>query len=144
MKLATIGLQFTLNQDMDESVTPGKTYAYRVRAVGARGAGAWSAEATLEAPAAPSPTLAAPTITMVMQMGGGLHIQWTAVGEGVTGFDLQRKVGDGDFTDRTSVGASVRSFMDMQPVPGSVNTYRVRAQSAAGPSEWSDPEGATP
>ncbi len=90
-------------------------------------------------------TVAAPTITMIMPMGGGLHVNWTNAEPACDTIELERKT------------ETVPYKMVGSPLPGEADnkhdgtatepvtyTYRVRCKKGGAYSAYSNEKSATP
>ncbi|WP_338130582.1 fibronectin type III domain-containing protein [Cohnella ginsengisoli] len=108
----------------------GSTHAYRVRAVNAAGAGAWSAVATAKTGQNQPQPPAVPTgLTSTAASSTSISLGWTAV-TGATGYQIEI---DGSSTYVSSTGVS---YTHSGLTAGSTHKYRVRAVNAAGTSGW--------
>jgi hypothetical protein len=97
--------------------------------------GAWSAEAQVELPLlAPG----APSNASAMKMGGGVHFLWRDNTSDETRFEIERHVADGAFTNVHNTAANATYWMDMDVKTGETYTYRVRAATPAGLTDWSN------
>jgi len=106
---------------------------YRVRASSAYAVSAYSTEANLIAPAAP--TALATTAVAKTQIDLG----WTDNSAVETGFSIERKVvGSGAFTQIGTVAANVVVYSDVTVSAGVSYIYRVRAYTAQGNSSYSN------
>lgn len=86
----------------------------------------------------PSPP-AAPTNPIATAVSSTqINLTWDHNSTGETGFEIER-----DGAILASVGENVTSHSDTGLPPGTRHAYRVRATSAAGPSEWSNVAEAT-
>ncbi|MBX7120140.1 MAG: pre-peptidase C-terminal domain-containing protein [Gemmatimonadaceae bacterium] len=116
----------------DAGLTPGLTYAYRLRAVNGAGASAYTAVAvtTLATPAAPASLTAQATSTT------RIALAWADASDNETVFTIQRCTGVacGGFTDLVSVGAGVASHIDSTVAAGQSYSYRVVAANLIGTS----------
>lgn len=133
----TIVMTLAANVDNyhDGSITPGVTYTYRVRALSAVGPGAWSAEATIELPLlAPG----APSNASAMKMGGGVHFMWRDGTSDETRFEIERHAAAGAFSNVHNTAANATYWMDMAVTAGETYSYRVRAATPAGLTDWSN------
>lgn len=131
-------------EHMDETAPTGTALTYRVRALGAAGPGAWSAEASITLPATPPVGLDAPMQLAIMKMGGSLHVSWMNMAQNPTGFELQRKADGGEFATVKTTSATTTSYADTGVHAGTTYTYRVRALRSADMSAWSAEVSATP
>ena len=118
-----------------EGLVAGSTHTYRVRALNAAGASAWSApvSATTAQPAEQPP--AAPTgVAATPANGTTINVVWNAVA-GAAGYEVE--------ADGAVVPATGTSYAHGGLSAGSTHTYRVRAVNAAGAGAWSAPVVAT-
>ncbi|MDE0191733.1 MAG: fibronectin type III domain-containing protein [Gammaproteobacteria bacterium] len=78
----------------------------------------------------------------------GIMVTWDAplhAGDEITRYELQRRVGDGAFTDVDPAHAGAEtSYADAAPEEGTAHTYRVRAVTPAGATQWSPPASTAP
>lgn len=152
--LATVGAASAVRAYRDEGLTTGKAYRYRVRAVNAAGAGAWS-EAASAAPSEPPGRVA--DLAVAEASAASLTLRWSAPPDGgspILRYDVQRLFGvevvhvvggwgllrsgaDGD--GGWPEGETAHAFEVERPFAGVGRSYRVRAWNAAGPGEWSAP-----
>ncbi len=139
-------------------LTNGVNYAVQVRAVNAQGTGGWSASST----ATPTATLTvpdAPTAPALEAGTGQIIAKWTAPtdngGSPITGYELQYRTDDGDWTImRSGIACRARSEGQTEVCHFSFSSYspytihsitadgtnyqlRVRAINAQGAGEWS-------
>jgi hypothetical protein len=124
----------------DTGLTPTSTYTYRVRAVNAGGASAWSASAsatTLLAPPAAPNGLAATVVSATE-----ISLAWVDNASDETALEVERDTGSG-FAPLTTTAANVTAFSDTGLTATTTYTYRVRAVNAGGPSTWSASASAT-
>jgi len=121
---------------VDTTVTLGTTYTYRVSAVNALGASAYSnlASVTVDVPLAPSNLLA----TAVRQGNNErVTLTWTDNANNESGFEIQRATNSAFTTGlvTSSVGANTTTFNT-----GNISRlsyyFRVRAVNILGPSAW--------
>lgn len=122
----------------DQTVEPGMTYTYRVRALSTGAPGAWSSEATESVPVPETNPPGAPSELVAAKMHGGLHVMWTDNSTDETGFELERKAGTGEFAKVATLPANADNKMDSTVTAGTTYTYRVRAIGPGGPSDWSN------
>ena len=123
------------------SLTNGKAYTFKVRAVNARGDGAESDESD---EVTPSDTPAKPTGLTVTGGDTTVKLTWTSGGNGgsaITGWKYTKKV-DGDWDDNwTEVpnsGADTTSYTVPSLTNGKAYTFKVRAVNANGDGAESD------
>ncbi len=121
----------------DTSVLASNTYTYRVAAINAAGASAFTnlASATVPAPpAAPSPVLAT---AVRVNKSARVTLRWTNVAN-ETGYVIQRST-SADFTANlvtTNVGADVTTYTTGNLSRFTAFYFRVRAVNGAGVSLW--------
>ncbi|MDS0526066.1 dockerin type I domain-containing protein [Clostridium sp. SHJSY1] len=107
-------------------LTPGTTYTYRVRVNTSVGVGDWSnpvSKADLN-------VVVSTGVTAVVT-GTSVNLSWGVI-PGATGYDVEV---DGVVVSVGNVGTYVAT--DLQP--GITHTYRIRATTADGIGDWSDP-----
>lgn len=126
----------------DEPLTPNESYSYRVRAVNAAGASAYSTTqtATTSIPADPS-ALVATTIS-----ANRIDLSWNDNSGNELSFVVQRCADPSclsGFDVSVSVGADVTSYSDETVGIGNLYYYRVAAQNAAGVSGPATASGST-
>lgn len=80
---------------------------------------------------------AAPAELMGMVMEGGIHLTWADRSEDETEFVIERRDGDGDFTEVTRVPFDTTAHHDA-PVATGPHSYRVAAVNEAGSSPYSE------
>lgn len=118
----------------DRGLSPNTTYTYRVRAVSGLGSSGWSNDAggttPVVLPGAPS-GLSATVLTTSL-----LRLTWTGAGAR-SGFEIWRRTGTGAWS-RLAAGWSVALYYDRTVVPNTTYTYRVRAVTGSGASDWSN------
>jgi hypothetical protein len=90
-------------------------------------------------PSAPSNLTAGP-------MGGGVHLTWTDTSSDEDGFDIERKVAEGNagFAALDSVPFDSTVYHDAAVSPGTTYAYRVRAKRATTFSAYSNEASADP
>ena len=131
----------------DNGVSELTSYTYRVRAVNAGGASAYSNEASATTPL--QPMLAPSNLTAGAVASTEIRLAWTDNSANETGFKIERKVSGGVYAQlaispaHTGTGAGI-SYTDtsaLQPNTGYV--YRVRAAGSNGDSAYSNEAGVT-
>jgi serine protease AprX len=144
--VATVGAD--VESWSDDTLSPGTTARYRVRADGPDGTtSVWSAadsatteSATLQPPGAPG-NLSATAVS-----GSRVDLSWSGAGGTVDGYRVFRCTGNrcSSFSQRASLGASARSWSDTSVVPREKYTYYVEAWNGAGRARSSDVTVRTP
>ncbi|MFT3913075.1 MAG: fibronectin type III domain-containing protein [Anaeromyxobacteraceae bacterium] len=122
----------------DGGLVTGTAYRYRVRAVGAGGPSAWSAEASAtppaSAPAAPAPPAA---VSVSPLSASGLRVAWADQSTDETGFEIERAIAaQGPFGLVGTAAANASAWDDGGLAAGQTYHYRVRAVNAAGVSGY--------
>jgi uncharacterized protein len=119
----------------DSGLSANTTYTYRVMAKNAAGNSAYSNELPVTTTGIPAkPTELRTTSVSNTQ----IVIAWKDNSNNETGFRIERKVGNGNFSTLTTTGANVTSFTNSGLTNNTVYTYRVRAVNAAGESDPSN------
>ncbi len=78
---------------------------------------------------------AAPTnLTGTATSGTQINLSWTDNATNETGYKIQRKTGNGSFTDAGSTGTDISTFSDLGLTNNTTYTYRVYAFNSAGNS----------
>lgn len=124
---------------LDNSVVPGTTYTYRIRAANEDGTSAWSNESTVTTPFPPPVgpdqlTATAPTFSRV-------ELAWRDQSADEEGFRIERKTGTGQFAQIATVPANVATYVDANVDSNTQYTYRVRAFNQNGNSTYSNDAG---
>lgn len=138
--LATVGAASGLGSTLRYTDTAGLqaslTYVYRIRSVGAAGFSGYSAEA-LVTTTAPPPV--APTSLIVSLTGPtATQLTWNDASNNETGFSIERKPLNGNFTYIGSTAADTAAFPDAGLAPDTVFVYRIRALGNGGNSPYSN------
>ena len=137
--IATVDANVTRHSDTD--LQPSTTYTYRVRATNAAGNSAGSnvvSRATFaDAPVSMVPTPPTDLKATVISTSE-IDLSWRDTADNETGFQIERRIGSGEFTGIATVGANVTNRRDTNLQPDTSYTYRVRATNATGNSDWSD------
>ena len=75
--------------------------------------------------------------------GGTALLTWVDNSTNENLFRIERKIGDGPFESLTTVVTNTTQHEDDTLVPSTLYTYRVRAENAVGPSEWTNEDSVT-
>jgi len=139
----TVGADITTFTDT--TVSPGTTYAYRVRANNGSGRDSEYSNTAQGTPRASSASLPAAPASLKASAGstGQLKLTWKDLSRDETGFKVERRSGSGSFTVVVTLKANVRSFTDSKLAAKQAFTYRVFAYNAAGESAPSNEASAT-
>ena len=119
----------TLATYTDQTVQPGVTYSYRVRAFLTAGAySPYSNEASGAQPAS-----VAPTGLAVSASGLALKLAWVNSATGISGNRIERRAGaTGTYAEIASVLGTLATYTDQTVQPGVTYFYRVRSYLTAG------------
>lgn len=126
---------------VNTGLTAGTTYRYYVRAVNAAGRSNTSNLVTVNftgvatAPAAPT------ALVVTVQAGPAVLLTWTDNATNETGFQVERSVNGGAFTQIAAPGPSTTasaSYTDTGVAAGNTYGYRVRAVNGTGMSAYSN------
>ncbi|MGH7672147.1 MAG: fibronectin type III domain-containing protein [Gemmatimonadales bacterium] len=136
-EIATVGANVTSYQNTGR--TASTSYTYRVRAYNTAGVSAYSSSATaVTPPLAPTGLTATPVSTT------RVDLSWTDNASDEGGFRIERAPGGtSSFTEIATVGANVTTYPSTGLNSGTAYSYRVRAYSAAGNSDFSSTATAT-
>jgi hypothetical protein len=89
--------------------------------------------------AGPAARLAAPTGLIARNGARSLvYLEWSNHSSRETGFELQRRQGDGAWQLPATMPATQTRYFDFALVPGTSYLHRVRAVGKGGPSAWSN------
>jgi len=123
----------------DGGLATGTAYRYRVRAVGAGGASAWTSEVTATPPASGPSAPVPPGGVQAWAVGAtAIHVDWIDQSDDETGFEVERAVSaSGPFGLVGTAAANAQGWDDAGLEAGKAYHYRVRAVNAAGPSSFS-------
>ena len=118
-------------------------YYWRVNAVSDYGASAWSISRYFTTGLGPPPAdpsdLTATAVSSVQ-----INLAWADNSDNETGFKIERKAGaSGTYAQIGTVGANVTAYSSTGLTTNTTYYYQVRAYSAAGNSNYSDPVNAT-
>ncbi len=119
----------------DVNVIGGTDYTYRVRATNTIGPSGYSNEAAVTTPPSAVAGLSASALSNTR-----VRLTWQDNTDDETGFGLERGFGCPGFSFSllTTAPANTTSFVDNTALPETTYSYRLRALSAAGASEFTD------
>jgi hypothetical protein len=122
----------------DETVTPGQTYTYRVRATGFMGTSGYTNPVTITIIQIFPP--AAPTNLSVSPSGTNIVLTWQDNATNESAYYIERCQGSGcaNFQGYSAAGANATSFTDYNATSGVSYSYRVRAWNSGGYSDYSN------
>jgi len=132
---APAGLNLGTVNYTDMTAEMGTTYTYRVAAIDAISASAYSNTVDVIVPLLP----AAPSnLTGVAQFGPQALLNWTDNATDETGFIIERSDNGGAFTQIATPAANATTYTDTTVVLGNTYTYRVAASNVLGASAFSN------
>ena len=127
---------------VDGDGTTNFTWEYRVQAVNGHGGGMWTTPSRIEVPPRDPD---APELTATALGSDSIRLTWTVPtsnGTTITAYQVERKTGEGSFTEISGVGdldATATLFVDSNVlVPATKYYYRVRAMPQSGLTGWSE------
>jgi hypothetical protein len=92
-----------------------------------------------EEPSLGGPPPAAPSgLSVRLISPSQVDLTWVDGSGDETGFEIQRRTGNGDWVRIALVAGGITRFSDFGVVPNTTYTYRVRALNDSGASEWSN------
>src|SRR5205085_420769 len=128
-----------VNSYVDDGLTAGKTYVYRVRAFNAAGNSAFSITAVVVVPGDGVPDAPSELVAELVQ-GTFVRLRWVDVA-GEKGYKVERRLdgsGSGEWVQVGTTGENVITFADERVDAGRRYVYRVRAYNDAGNSSYSN------
>ena len=124
---------------VDATVSNGTTYFYVVTASNAGGESTASNQASATPTAPPPAPPAAPSgLTATAVSKSQINLAWTDNSGNETGFKIERRMGNGAWSQITVTGANVGSFFSTGLQAGKTYSFRVRATNAGGDSAYSN------
>ncbi len=127
----------------DTASIPSTQYTYRVRAVNAGGASAYTNEVTITVPGLPTGPVAPSDLLQAAATPSTVTVQWTDNSGDEGGFEVERKSGTGAFQYLGVLAADTAEFTDSGLAPDAPYTYRVRAVNANGASAYTQGDAST-
>jgi hypothetical protein len=136
VKIGTAGANTTVYVD-SENLTGGTQYFYRVKAVNINGETPYSNEATITTlPDPPSPPS---NLVLSLASSSEINLSWQDNSSNETNFEIYKSSPtNSTFTLLNTAGANVKTFKDVNLVPGTPYFYKVRAINAGGASDFTD------
>ena len=133
------GVSSTATYTDSDSLSPNKTYYYRLTAVNLGGASGYSNPASaLTSPSAPS------GLTAVGQPNGTIKVTWVASVGGADSYVVEHSnSASPSFSEVGRTSGSVSTIFDTGLSPNSTFTYRVKALNRSGASAYSNQASAT-
>jgi uncharacterized protein (TIGR03437 family) len=120
----------------DTAVQANTTYTYRMRSEGSSGLSAYSNETSATTPALtlPSPPTLQGTATSFSQV----HLAWTTTTTGIIRFRLERRTATGVYSEISQPNTTSTSFDDSDLTASTTYLYRIRLETGAGLSPYSN------
>ncbi len=141
-KIADVGANATTFTDA--GLTGSTQYCYRVRALNAVGASAYSDVVCATTPAAPVPPPAAPTALVATAVSSAtINLSWTDNATTETGYEIERSTDGINFVKIADVPANATTYQSTGLNPATRYFYRVRAVNQGGGSAYSNIADAT-
>lgn len=121
----------------DTTVQPSTAYTYRMRSEGATGGlSSYSSETSATTPALPLPP--APTLQATATSSSQVHLSWTTTATGIVLFSVERRTTTGGYSQISQPAATSTSFDDSGLTGSTTYLYRMRVQTGAGFSPYSN------
>jgi hypothetical protein len=115
----------------DTTVVDGRRYEYRVRGVNSFGPSLFTTPVGATTPLNPPAEVAAQVNDLEVS------ITWSDRSRSETGYEVQRRAGNGSFALLTTRPANAGGYVDREVAENTTYRYRVRALGDLAPSEWS-------
>jgi len=127
----------TATSYQDTTVQPSTTYTYRMRSEGATGGlSSYSNETLATTPALPLPP--APTLQGTATSSSQVHLSWTSTTTGIVRFRVERRTTTGAYSEISQPSPTSTSFDDSGLSASTAYLYRMRVETAAGISAYSN------
>jgi hypothetical protein len=124
----------------DSGLSASTVYFYRVRVETGAGFSAYSNEATATTPAPlPSP----PTLQAAPLSASQIRLTWITTATGIVRFHIERRIAAGSYAEINQPGPTATSFDDSGLSALTAYFYRIRVETAAGLSPYSNEVTAT-
>src|ERR1017187_2680749 len=121
----------------DTAVQPNTTYTYRMKSEGATGAlSSYSGETSATPPALPLPP--APALQGTATSSSQIHLSWTTTATGIVLFSVERRTTTGGYSQISQPAATSALFDDSGLTGLTTYLYRMRVQTGAGFSPYSN------
>lgn len=75
-------------------------------------------------------------LTLTPGPGSGIVLSWMDFASDETGFEIERRVANGNWAVLATTAPDATSFTDSEALPGVSYDYRIRSLAPAGPSSW--------
>ena len=131
----------TATSYQDTIVVPNTVYSYRMRSEGATGLSAYSNEASATTPAVPLPP--APVVQAAAISSSQIRLNWSTTATGIVRFRIERRTATTAYAEVGQPGATITGFDDAGLIPATTYVYRMRVETGAGISPYSNEATAT-
>jgi pimeloyl-ACP methyl ester carboxylesterase len=132
-----IAVPGTATSYQDTTVQPSTTYTFRMRSEGATGAlSSYSSETSATTPALPLPP--APTLQATATSSSQVHLSWSTTATGILIFSMERRTTTGGYLQISQPSAASTSIDDSGLTGSTTYLYRMRVQTSAGFSGYSN------
>jgi uncharacterized protein (TIGR03437 family) len=121
----------------DANVTPGTAYGYRIRAANDYGFSTYSAVVNATVPVAQLPP-PAPTLQATAISSSQVHLTWSTTATGIVLFSVERRTTTGAYSQISQPPATSTSYDDSGLTESTTYLYRMRVQTGAGFSPYSN------
>jgi sialate O-acetylesterase len=139
-QVATVGANVT--NYTHTGLTANTAYTYRVRAYNLNGDSGYSAEASATTPAPVIPT-APSNLSATAKNASSIGLVWADNSNSEEGFKIESRTGTNAFSQITTVSANATNYTHTGLTAETSYTYRVRAFSVAGDSDYTSEATAT-
>jgi uncharacterized protein (TIGR03437 family) len=129
-------VQSTVTSYQDTMVQPNTTYTYQMRSEGTKGFSAYSNQSSATTPAVPLPP--APTLQGTATSSSQVHLSWSSTATGIVLFSVERRTTTGAYSQISQPTATSTSFDDSGLIASTTYLYRMRVQTGAGFSPYSN------
>jgi fibronectin type 3 domain-containing protein len=127
----------TATSYQDTTVQPSTAYTYRMRSEGASGAlSAYSSEVSATTPVVPLPP--APTLQATEASASQVHLTWSTTATGIVAFSVERRTTTGAYSQISQPTSNSTSLEDPDLTGSTTYLYRMRVQTNAGLSPYSN------
>jgi uncharacterized protein (TIGR03437 family) len=127
----------TATSYQDTTVQPSTAYFYRMRSEGTTGnLSSYSAETSATTPALPLPP--APTLQATATSSSQVHLSWSTTATGILLFSVERRTTAGVYSQISQPTATSTSYDDSGLTGSTTYLYRMRVQTGAGFSPYSN------
>ncbi len=120
----------------DPAVSANTTYTYRMRSQTNSNLSGYSSEIAVTTPGAPLPP--APNLSATAISASQIRLSWTSTTTGVVRFRIERRTLAGQYSEISQLGPSVTSFDDSGLSASTGYFYRMRVETGAGISAYSN------